>query len=166
NVMAPAILLIAGFGAFAVSEANRSQFAHMTELTRRNSAFGLLQVLQENHTTRRLYLSDYLTQNTYDTQSKQSMSMFTYMLHLLAHAYTPAVSNVLCIGLGIGIVPMEFAREGVSVDVVEINPAVVPLAQQYFGLEPQRLNITFGDGRYFVNQTKKQYDAIILDAFL
>src|SRR5436190_2808912 len=92
--------------------------------------------------------------------------MFTYMLHLLAKAYTPEITNVLCIGLGVGIVPMEFANEGSSVDVVEINPAVVPLAQKYFGLEPARLNITFGDGRYFLNETKKKYDAIILDAFL
>jgi spermidine synthase len=126
----------------------------------------LLQVLQDKHTTRRYYLNDYLTQNTYDSQDKQSLSMFTYMLHLLARAYTPETTNVLCIGLGVGIVPMQFAREGASVDVVEINADVVPLAQKYFDLEPGRLNITIGDGRYFVNQTRKQYDAIILDAFL
>src|SRR6185295_7600460 len=75
-------------------------------------------------------------------------------------------SDVLCIGLGVGIVPMEFARDGSRVDVVEINKAVVPLAQQYFDLEPEKLNITIDDGRHFVNQCRTQYDAIILDAFL
>jgi len=164
--VAVAILAGAGLGAYAVNVEGRPEFANVTELARENSSFGLLQVLQDKYTTRRYYLNDYLTQNTYDSQDKQSLSMFTYMLHLLAKAYTPGITNVLCIGLGVGIVPMQFAREGASVDVVEINPDVVPLAQKYFDLEPSRLNIKIGDGRYFVRQTENQYDAIILDAFL
>ena len=160
------IMAAAAFGAYAVTQADRPQFENVTELARKNSPFGLLQVLQDKHTTRRYYLNDYLTQNTYDAQEKQSVSMFTYMLHLLAKAYTPNLTNVLCIGLGVGIVPMQFAKEGLSVDVIEINPDVVPLAQKYFDLDPARLNISIGDGRYFVNQTRKQYDTIILDAFL
>jgi spermidine synthase len=92
--------------------------------------------------------------------------MFTYMLHDLARAYTPRIERVLCIGLGIGIVPMDFAREGAQVDVAEINPAVLPIARQYFGLEPERLNIAFGDGRYLLNRFRQQYDAVILDVFL
>jgi len=74
------------------------------------------------------YLNDYLTQNGYDTNRKQSVYAFTYMLHGLAHAYTERIESALCIGMGIGIVPMQLAREGVSVDVVEINPAVVARA--------------------------------------
>jgi spermidine synthase len=66
----------------------------------------------------------------------------------------------------VGIVPMKFAREGVRVDVVEINPAVVPLAERFFDLDPARLNLTIDDGRHFVNRCTRQYDAIILDAFL
>jgi len=31
---------------------------------------------------------------------------------------------------------------------------------------PSKLNIVFGDGRWFVNRGGKQYDTIILDAFL
>jgi spermidine synthase len=54
----------------------------------------------------------------------------------------------------------------VRVDVVEINPAVVPLAEKFFGLEPAKLNLTIGDGRQFVNGSAKKYDAIVLDAFL
>ncbi len=140
--------------------------ARMVELYHANSNFGMLQVLQEKDGPRRLYVNDYLTQNTYDTNAHQSISMFTYMLHLLARAYTPRIDDVLCIGLGVGVVPMEFARDGAKVDVIEINPAVVPLGERFFDLEPKRLNISFGDGRYFVNRAAKQYDAIILDAFL
>lgn len=141
-------------------------FSRMSELARVNSEFGLLQVLQDKDAPRRYYLNDYLTQNTYDTEQKKSVSMFTYMLYGLSHTYTPIISNVLCIGLGIGIVPMEFAREGAQVDVVEINPAVTPLAAKYFDFEPARLHVFVGDGRYYLNQCRKQYDTINLDAFL
>ncbi len=89
------------------------------------------------------------------------------MLYGLAHAYTPAIQDVLCVGLGVGIVPRQFVQEGTRVDVVEINPAVVSVAARFFDLDPSRLRITFGDGRYFVNRSSPgKYDVIILDAFL
>jgi spermidine synthase len=138
----------------------------MTELFRGNSNFGLLQVLQDNTSSHRYYLNDYLTQNTYDTNEQKSFSMFTYMLHGLAKVYTPSTEDVLCIGMGIGIVPMEFAREGARVDIAEINPAVVPVAEKFFHFEPAKVRIHFTDGRYFLNQTTNHYDAVVLDAFL
>jgi spermidine synthase len=155
------------FGGWATQRhMQAAPFSHMTELARRNSEFGLLQVLEAKRAPRRYYLNDYLYQNTYDTEQKKSVSMFTYLLYGLAHSYTPSISNVLCIGLGVGIVPMEFAREGARVDVVEINPAVVPLAAKYFDFDAARLNIIYGDGRYYLNQCQKKYDTINLDAFL
>lgn len=141
-------------------------FHQMEELERKNSDFGMLQVLQERNGFRRIYMNDYLWQNTYDISQKKSQSMFTYMLHDLAVAYTPQIQSVLCIGMGVGIVPMDFARAGAKVDLVEINPAVVPIAQTHFNFEPDKFNLIIGDGRYFVNQCTNQYDAIILDAFL
>jgi spermidine synthase len=164
-------LLIGAFAGVAMGYGglNNLSWAHgnsTEELYRGNSNFGLLQVLQQRQSPRRFYLNDYLIQNTYDPVAKQSVSMFTYMLHGLARGYAKRVENLLCIGLGVGIVPMEFAREGVKVDVAEINPAVVPVAARFFDLEPAKLNITIGDGRYFLNRSTNQYDAIILDAFL
>ncbi len=157
-------ILLAGFG--IQREGQPPRFSNVEELARRNSEFGLLQVIQDKTSSRRYYLNDYLTQNTYDTEAKKSVSMFTYMLYGLANAYTPAITNVLCIGLGVGIVPMEFARDGAKVDVVEINPAVVPLATKFFDLDPAKLNIIYGDGRHFLNECDRKYDTLSLDAFL
>jgi spermidine synthase len=42
---------------------------------------------------------------------------------------------------------------------------VIPVAKTFFDLDPARLKIFIGDGRYFVNATTNRYDAIILDAF-
>jgi spermidine synthase len=158
-----ATLMLGGAG---VEQDGETHFNDAEQLFRGNSNFGQLQVVQSRWDGRRFYLNDFLTQNTYDPATGQSTSLFTYMLHGLAKAYAPKIDSVLCIGMGVGIVPMEFARDGVKVDVVEINPAVVPVAEQFFGLDAKRLNIIIGDGRPYVNRTDKKYDAIILDAFL
>lgn len=132
----------------------------------RNSPFGLLQVFRTPDDSRRYFLNDLLTQNTYDPLEKKSFSSFTYLLSALAWAYNPRLENALCIGMGVGIVPMEMAREGVKMDVVEINPQVLPLATNHFDFEPARVTLHFQDGRYFLGQTTNRYDAILLDAFL
>jgi len=142
------------------------RYTRVTELFRGNSHFGALQVIDRRDGGCRFYLNDGLIQNTYDPDRKLSVSHFTYALSGLARAYTTNVNDVLCIGLGVGIVPMDFARRGARVDVVEINPAVVPVAVRFFGLETNRFNLTLDDGRHFLNRCRKQYDAVILDAFL
>lgn len=136
------------------------------ELYRANSHFGQLQVVQPVHSDRRLYLNDYLVQNTYDPASKQSTSLFTYMLDGLARAYHPKMTDALCLGMGVGIVPMSFCQSGIRTDVVEINPAVVPLARQFFDCDPNRFRLILDDARHFLNQTTNQYDVVVLDAFL
>ncbi len=160
-----AALAAAGIGWLAV-RGDRWEGGRFVERFRANSDFGELLVVDEKDSPRRLYLNDYLTQNSYDTKEKKSGSMFTFMLHGLAHVYAPKVEHVLCIGMGVGIVPMEFVRDQVKVDVIEINPAVVPVAQEFFGFEKDKVNLTIGDGRQFVHGIAGRYDAILLDAFL
>jgi spermidine synthase len=159
-------LSIAGLSVGAIALSKQPHFKNATELYFHNSSFGQMQVVDFKDGSRRFYLNDYLVQNTFDPATRQSVSMFTYMLHGLARTYRTNIHQVLCLGLGVGIVPMNFAREGAQVDVVEINSGVIPLAEKYFGLEPAKLNITIGDARYFLNRTIKKYDAIILDTFL
>lgn len=158
------LLALLGLGTHRLEQLARQ---HSTERFRANSNFGLLQVLDHPTGTRRLYLNDYLLQNTYDPIARQSTSMFTYLLHDLARAYAPRLERVLCIGLGVGIAPMQFAAAGARVDVVEINPKVLPIAREFFDCQPERLNVVIGDGRYFINDAQPgTYDAINLDAFL
>jgi spermidine synthase len=137
-----------------------------TELYRGNSSFGLIQVLQTSQFPYRYYLTDYLIQNIYDVTRGQSAAMFTWMLEGLARAYAPRLDDVLCIGMGIGVVPRDLAAQGSRVDVVEINPAAVRVAREYFGLDTRAFALTIGDGRWFLNRTRSKYDAVILDAFV
>lgn len=166
KIPAAVVLLIAAGLGYGGLRADTWRNPNSVELFRGNSNFGLLQVIQQKGGSQRYYLNDYLTQNTYDTNEQKSISMFTYMLHDLARAYAPRVDDVLCIGMGIGIVPMDFARDGATVDVVEINPAVVPVAEKFFNFDSSKVTLHIGDGRYFVNRSTRLYDAVILDAFL
>ena len=137
-------------------------------LYRANSNYGELQVIEYSNgpTVERRYLNDQLVQNTYDPVAKKSRSLFTGALRWLTHAYTPQTKKVLCIGMGAGVVPMQFVADGIHTDVVEINGAVVPLAEEFFDFKSSKVTLTIGDGRQFLNQTKESYDAIVLDAFL
>ena len=155
----------AGLGWFGLS-VDGPRLPAEEELYRGNSSFGLIQVLQSNKFPYRYYLTDYLIQNVYDTSRGKSTVMFTYMLEDLARAYTPRLDDVLCIGMGVGIVPRDLAAEGARVDVVEINPSVVSVARNYFGLDTGAFTLTIGDGRWFLNRTRTRYDAVILDAFV
>jgi spermidine synthase len=164
--VAAVILLAAVLGYAGLRQNVKTGYDTVNEVYRRNSDFGLLQVIERKDGLARFYLNDFLVQNTYDPNEKKSTSLFTYMLHGLAHGYTPQLEDALCIGLGIGIVPMQFARDGVRVDVVEINPDSIEVATRFFDCDLSRFNLFIGDGRYFLNRAEKKYDTVILDAFL
>lgn len=168
RVPVPVALLLAlmALGGWALKSIPARHYGWTVERFSGNSHFGALQVLDTKGQPSRYYINDNLIQNTYDPESKRSRSTFTYMLSGLARAYTTNIQDVLCIGLGVGIVPMDFARQGARVDVVEINPAVVPVGRQFFDLDPSRIHLTIDDGRHFLNRCRKQYDVVVLDAFL
>ncbi|HWU83884.1 MAG TPA: fused MFS/spermidine synthase [Rhodocyclaceae bacterium] len=77
--------------------------------------------------------------------------------------------KVLQIGLGAASVTKFLYRHrpDSKLTVVEIDPAVVPMAQQYFKLpdDPQRIRIEIADGADFVIADKGKYDLILVDGF-
>jgi spermidine synthase len=161
-----AILVLGSSAGLGMYLKGNPRYEYMIEMFRGNSHFGQLQVVDRRDGSCRYYLNDNLIQNTYDPAEKQSESSFTYLLAGLARAYTTNVNDVLCIGLGIGVVPMDFAQGGARVDVVEINPAVPPVGVKFFNLQTNLLHLTIDDGRHYLNRCRKKYDVVVLDAFL
>jgi len=166
NALSVAVACVVGLLVGFYNAQARPKYQSAVELVRRDTNFGLLQMIESTDGRERWFLNDYVAQNAYDPTEHKGRLMFTYMLHGLARRYTEKVQDVLCIGLGTGIVPGQFVAEGARVDVVEINPAVLPLATRYFGLDTNGLNIVWGDGRTFLNGCTNQYDTILIDAFL
>ncbi|NND58899.1 MAG: fused MFS/spermidine synthase, partial [Gammaproteobacteria bacterium] len=83
----------------------------------------------------------------------------------------PQPQSVLIIGLGGGTIADVFGAlyPGIEVDAVEIDPAVVDVAREYFGYsERPGATVHVRDGRVFVRRAtreRKRYDYIVLDAF-
>lgn len=160
-------LTVGALGWLAIRAENSPRYSHMKEVFRRNSDFGLIEVIETQDGRFRFYLNDYLSQNTYAPSTGQSVSLFTYGLHGLATIYTERIQSALCIGVGVGIVPRNLAAEGTRVDAVEINRAIIPVAERHFDFNPTKLNrLVIGDGRQFLARETNRYDAVFLDAFL
>jgi spermidine synthase len=97
----------------------------------------------------------------------ESPFLYTSYAHL-AHIFHPAIRRVLMIGLGSGTIPKRFTRDypDLSVDSIELDPAVVDVAKRFFEVrEDTRHRITVQDGRVFVRRTDARYDLVILDAY-
>ncbi|MFB6254890.1 MAG: spermidine synthase, partial [Halobacteriaceae archaeon] len=77
------------------------------------------------------------------------------------------INKVLFIGGGGFTGPKIFKyMYNMSIDVVEIDPAVIAAAKKYFNVtESPELQIYQMDGRQFLQQTNVTYDLIILDAY-
>ncbi|WP_435197293.1 spermidine synthase [Natronomonas sp. EA1] len=97
-----------------------------------------------------------------------------YVFGYSAYAHIPLlmtedVDRVLFVGGGGFSGPKRFLEEypNVTVDVVELDPAVVDAAYTYFDVprDHPRLSVHTMDGRRFLKETTHTYDLIVLDAF-
>ncbi len=88
-------------------------------------------------------------------------------LHLVM-AVRPDALRTLVIGLGGGSLVKRMWRDyaPMHVDAVELDPAVVDLAYDYFMLpDDDRIVVYAEDGRDFLRLTDATYDIIVIDAF-
>jgi spermidine synthase len=134
------------------------------------SDFGRVRVVERSDGLRSLY--------TGEGRARQSAIYPGRPMHL-EHEYTrvgmiglaliPLDGRILFVGLGGGAMPM-YARQIMPrayIDVVEIDPVIVDVAQRYFGfVTDERMIVHTGDGRAFIeNAPPGTYDLIVLDAF-
>ncbi|MCH8829036.1 MAG: fused MFS/spermidine synthase [Planctomycetes bacterium] len=77
--------------------------------------------------------------------------------------------DVLIVGLGGGAMVrfLQKHEPQTNIDVVEIDPAIVSIADKYFGVRGGgKVRIVTADAFDFFRKTKKRYDTIYMDAFL
>jgi len=93
-------------------------------------------------------------------------TVFPYAMVLdIARHFFNRPGDMLLVGLGGGSVAQNYYRQGWRVESVEIDPAVVRIAEQYFSLSPDSAHVNVMDGRRFLMTTDHTYDLIIMDAF-
>jgi len=86
-----------------------------------------------------------------------------------SYLYQPQPRRVLIVGLGGGAMVRFLAHHEphVQIDAVEIDPAVVRLADQYFGVRSGgNVRVHTADAVGFVESVTDRYDMILMDAFL
>ncbi len=81
----------------------------------------------------------------------------------------PKITRVLFIGGGGFTGPKAFLKDypNVTVDVAEIDPEVIRVAEEYFFVNASnpRLHIYNDDGRIFLQENAQKYDLVVLDAY-
>jgi spermidine synthase len=87
----------------------------------------------------------------------------------LSYLIRPAQEKVLIVGLGGGAM-VHFIKHydpKVKIDVVEIDPVIVSVADKYFGVKTAgTVNIVTKDGFEYLKNADAKYDVIYMDAFL
>ena len=98
--------------------------------------------------------------------------VFEYLRMMMGALYlAPAPARVLVIGLGGGslVAALESVVPTAGIDAVEVDPAVVRVARQYFDFAPgPRVRVHESDGRVFVKRALRaaaRYDLVMLDAY-
>ena len=86
----------------------------------------------------------------------------------LYRLFTPGLDRALAIGGGAYSVPKAILRDHPSayVDVAEIEPDLLNIAHNYFGLpHSERLDNHIMDGRRYLYETRHRYDLIFMDVY-
>lgn len=80
-------------------------------------------------------------------------------------------ASVLVLGSAGGTIPHLLQRYTASdyphlqITGVEIDPAVIPLDYQYFGLKPGEAHLVNADARAYLHHSTDRYNAIVVDAY-
>ena len=103
------------------------------------------------------------------TSEEEKLSSEYMKYYDLFEYYNNDSKDVLMIGGAAYIYPTYFLEkfQEKNIDVVEIDPKMTQIAQEYFDLDlsNSRIQVYHQDGRTYLNKSSKKYDCILLDAF-
>jgi spermidine synthase len=128
----------------------------------RQSRYGEIRVTDTDDG--RYLLIDGGIQSAVDTTTWASITHYAAVMDLPKYFFERP-GKALLIGLGGGSLLKQYAQDRWEVDAVEIDPAVIKIAYQYFGLTGKEGNIYEMDGRQFLNTNNDRYNVVLLDAF-
>jgi predicted membrane-bound spermidine synthase len=94
--------------------------------------------------------------------------VFWYTNELAKQTIQRKPESVLLLGGGAVTLPQYLGEHlpDTTIDVVEIDPELMPLSEKYFGYTaPKNVHHIFEDARVYSNQTDKTYDVILVDVY-
>jgi hypothetical protein len=153
-------LLLPAFGAVLPEPTLPSGLAI---LDRSQSLYGLVQVIDDSNRKVRFLRSDHSILGAQFVQDNSAGFAFLHLLEAVRFL-RPNAKDMLQIGLGIGSLPQVLGSQGMRVDSVEIDPAVVRFAKRYFGFTPTG-DVVVEDARTYLRRSERRYDIIVHDTF-
>jgi spermidine synthase len=155
-------LAVAGLFAFMDFPSLRAAWKPFNLVEAEDTPYGKLQVLDSGDQFS-LYSNGLALFSYPNTESAEESVHFALLQR-------EGLKNVLLVGGGVsGGCGQVLKYPGVEVDYVEIDPAIIRLSERFLppaglaDLENPRVRIIYEDGRAFLEQTAKVYDAIILN---
>jgi predicted membrane-bound spermidine synthase len=127
------------------------------------SVYGRVRVVDDRARGMRWMLVDASAIGAQFLETDETALPHLYALETLGEL-RPQARRVLVIGLGAGYLPRVLAKQGMEVDTIEIDPAVVRAARDQFGFTPPG-DLVVGDARYELRRLSKRYDIIVHDCF-
>ena len=144
-------------------------------LFEKESAYNLIQVLEDEHGWRYLLLNE--GQGWHSLyHPTQLLTGFTWDYFLIGPLFNPPpfqqeqLERVAIVGLAGGTIARQYSAVygPVPIDGVEIDPEIVRAGQEFFGISKAslpNLSAVVADGRHFLATTDRFYDVIAVDAY-
>jgi len=81
--------------------------------------------------------------------------------------FNPDIDDMLILGLGGGSAPKLFHYQQPDLDIlsVELDPAVVDVAEEFFFYDPNELPVVVSDARMYLSRNSGKHDLIIQDTY-
>src|SRR4051812_40361570 len=136
------------------------------------SGYSRIKVRKVDHTRALIFVRDSgeeVVETIVDLDRPHELLVDYTRYMFLSYLFRPDQERVLIVGLGGGSMIHFLKRYDprAKVDVVEIDPAIVKIADEYFGVRKDRnLNVIVYDVFNYLKRTPVKYDSIYIDAFL
>lgn len=150
----------------SVTTQGAASLSSLNVIIEKETPYSNLRVVDENN-FRTLYLNGVIHSTMNLDNPNKLVLDYTKSFHL-AKLFNPDFEKVLFVGGGGFSGPKNFISTypDTLVDVVEIDPDVIDVAEKYFALpNDPRLQIFNDDARQFLVKNDDKYDVIILDAY-
>ncbi len=136
------------------------------------SVHNLIQVIENERGVRTLLLNEGQgVHSMYVPDAVLTGGTWDYFLiapYFNSAPHPPAdVDSLLVVGLAAGTIPDQYTEiyGPIPIDGVEIDPAIVEVGRDYFGMTQPNLDVHVADGRAFLQRTDRRYDVVAVDAY-
>lgn len=165
-------VVLAALAFFALRGPLRSPPSGMTLIYEDESAYNLIQVVEDNNGYRYLLLNEgQAIHSQWHAQQlfyERTWDFFLIGPYFNAPPYTPdRVERIAIIGLAGGTIARQHnaVYPGLPMDGIEIDPATVEAGRRTMDLTMPNLNVIIEDGRFALNRLDHAYTMIVIDAY-